>query len=238
MRFCSNGPADSKITLQLPNTLACTGGSTSNACVIRLNNGGANTGSIANGAGPFGGCVAVAQGKSPFMISQASHRCKPILFPANAAAATGAAATGAAAGAANAATGAAATTGKTTGKAGGKAAAAAGGKVAATAGKAAKGAKAAKAARDVVRSRHFFPSLSARRQAIDDLVAKREAMDAEILAKRQKLTAQLIDELKVCVALNSRSILVAHLFRRPRLALPLTVSTFLVATFVPSSHLL
>ena len=71
MRVCSNGPADSKITLQLPNTLACTGGSTANACVIRLNNGGANTGSIANGAGPFGGCVAVSQGKSPFMISQA-----------------------------------------------------------------------------------------------------------------------------------------------------------------------
>lgn len=170
-----NGPADSKITLQLPNTLACTGGSTANACVIRLNNGGANTGSIANGAGPFGGCVAVSQAN---------------------AAATGAAATGAAAGAANAATGAAATTGKTAGKAGGKAAAATGGKVAATAGKAAKGAKAAKAAREVVRSRHFFPSLSARRQAMDDLVAKREAMDAEILAKRQKLTAQLIDELK------------------------------------------
>ncbi|ETW81403.1 CRISPR-associated protein 1 [Heterobasidion irregulare TC 32-1] len=170
-----NGPADSKITLQLPNTLACTGGSTGNACVIRLNNGGANTGSIANGAGPFGGCVAVSQAN---------------------AAATGAAATGAAA---NATTGAAATTGKTAGKAGGKTAAAtggkaaAGGKVAATAGKAAKGAK---AAREVVRSRHFFPSLSARRQAIDDLVAKREAMDAEILAKRQKLTAQLIDELK------------------------------------------
>lgn len=170
-----NGPADSKITLQLPNTLACTGGSTANACVIRLNNGGANTGSIANGAGPFGGCVAVSQAN---------------------AAATGAAATGAAAGAANAATGAAATTGKTAGKAGGKAAAATGGKVAATAGKAAKGAKAAKTAREVVRSRHFFPSLSARRQAMDDLVAKREAMDAEILAKRQKLTAQLIDELK------------------------------------------
>lgn len=62
-------------------------------------------------------------------------------------------------------------------------------------------------------------------------------MDAEILAKRQKLTAQLIDELKVCVALNSYINTVAHLFRRPRLALPSTVSTSPVAAFGASSHL-
>ena len=54
----SNGPANSSITVQIPSGTTCTGaGST---CLIRLNNGG-QTSSIANGAGPFGGCVAVSR---------------------------------------------------------------------------------------------------------------------------------------------------------------------------------
>lgn len=57
-----NGPANSSITVQIPPNVSCTGGANKNACVIRLNNGGPNTGSVANGAGPFGGCVAVQQG--------------------------------------------------------------------------------------------------------------------------------------------------------------------------------
>ncbi|EPQ56561.1 hypothetical protein GLOTRDRAFT_115770 [Gloeophyllum trabeum ATCC 11539] len=56
-----NGPADSELTLQLPNNLKCTGGTNGNACLIRITNGGENSTSFANGAGPFGGCVAVSQ---------------------------------------------------------------------------------------------------------------------------------------------------------------------------------
>ncbi|KAI0028188.1 hypothetical protein K488DRAFT_11351, partial [Vararia minispora EC-137] len=52
-----NGPANSSITVQIPPGTTCTG--TGGACLIRLNNGG-QTSSLANGAGPFGGCVAVA----------------------------------------------------------------------------------------------------------------------------------------------------------------------------------
>jgi hypothetical protein len=55
-----NGPANSSITVQVPTGTACTGGSDSATCLIRLNNGG-QTASLANGAGPFGGCVAVSQ---------------------------------------------------------------------------------------------------------------------------------------------------------------------------------
>ncbi|RPD63022.1 hypothetical protein L226DRAFT_565196 [Lentinus tigrinus ALCF2SS1-7] len=54
-----NGPANSTITVAIPSNVTCTGAN--NACVIRFNNGGPDSGSLANGAGPFGGCVAVAQ---------------------------------------------------------------------------------------------------------------------------------------------------------------------------------
>ncbi|KAM0756518.1 hypothetical protein T439DRAFT_352194 [Meredithblackwellia eburnea MCA 4105] len=56
------GPNDAQFTAQLPSGTVCTGGSNNNACLIRLSNGGA--GSIANGAGPFGGCLAVQQDSS------------------------------------------------------------------------------------------------------------------------------------------------------------------------------
>jgi hypothetical protein len=57
-----NGPANSTITVEVPAGIKCTGGANKNACLIRLNNGGPGTGSVANGAGPFGGCAAVQQG--------------------------------------------------------------------------------------------------------------------------------------------------------------------------------
>ncbi|KZV68076.1 hypothetical protein PENSPDRAFT_687550 [Peniophora sp. CONT] len=171
-----NGPANSSITVQVPAGTTCTGaGST---CLIRLNNGG-ETSSIANGAGPFGGCVAV---------SQAS------------ASSTGATATGATG--ATASTGATGTTGTTgtTGKSKNKGAAA-GASAAAGAGK----------NRNRVVGRHFYPSLSARKEAIADvahrslvdmmerelspLMEKRSIVEREIAEKRQLLTAQILDEL-------------------------------------------
>ncbi|TFK52077.1 hypothetical protein OE88DRAFT_1502016 [Heliocybe sulcata] len=55
-----NGPANSFLTLQMPKNVQCTGGTGNNACLVRINNGGENSTSFANGAGPFGGCVAVS----------------------------------------------------------------------------------------------------------------------------------------------------------------------------------
>ena len=66
--LCSNGPANSSITVSVPQDTKCTGGSDGATCLIRLNNGGADTGSLANGAGPFGGCVAVSQGEFVFSV--------------------------------------------------------------------------------------------------------------------------------------------------------------------------
>ncbi|KAI0351353.1 hypothetical protein OH77DRAFT_1411246 [Trametes cingulata] len=123
-----NGPANSTITVQIPENVQCTGAG--GACLVRFNNGGPGSGSLANGAGPFGGCVAVAQDST----------------------ATGGAAAGTGAG------NAAANSGKT--------------------------AKKQKAAKTPVFSRHFYPTMKAREEAIAEL------------EKRQKLTAQLIDELK------------------------------------------
>jgi hypothetical protein len=60
----SNGPANSTITVQIPANAKCTGGTNGNACLLRVSNGGPGTGSVANGAGPFGGCVAIQQGTS------------------------------------------------------------------------------------------------------------------------------------------------------------------------------
>ncbi|THH15433.1 hypothetical protein EW146_g5035 [Bondarzewia mesenterica] len=171
----SQPPGINGLLQRMPNTLACTGGSTGDACIIRLNNGGENTGSMANGAGPFGGCVAVSQAN----------------------AATGTASNNTAS-AANGATGTASN--NTASAASGTTAAASTASSTSTKSTKTKGSnennKNNRSIRDVVKSRHFFPSLAARRSALDDLVSKREALDAEILAKRQLLNAQLIDELK------------------------------------------
>ncbi|EIW58129.1 uncharacterized protein TRAVEDRAFT_123691 [Trametes versicolor FP-101664 SS1] len=130
-----SAPANSTITVEIPSGTTCTGAN--GACVIRFNNGGPDSGSLANGAGPFGGCVAVAQ--------------------TGATAGTGAAAT---------TTAKTATSTKKAGK-GNKAAAAAAGQ---------RNAK--------VYGRHFYPTVKAREEAIAEL------------ERRQKLTAQLIDEIK------------------------------------------
>ncbi|KAJ7467199.1 hypothetical protein FB451DRAFT_1040683 [Mycena latifolia] len=56
------GPADVPFAAQLPAGTTCTGGTDGATCLIRINNGGTgNTLSLAQGAGPFGGCVAVTQ---------------------------------------------------------------------------------------------------------------------------------------------------------------------------------
>lgn len=51
----AGGPFESKFVAQLPTGTTCTGGTTKNVCLVRISNGG----SAADGAGPFGGCVAV-----------------------------------------------------------------------------------------------------------------------------------------------------------------------------------
>ncbi|KAI0832026.1 hypothetical protein BC628DRAFT_1351249 [Trametes gibbosa] len=135
-----NAPANSTITVEIPAGTKCTGAN--GACVLRFNNGGPGSGSLANGAGPFGGCVAVSQTD----------------------AATGKAATGKAGNNA-AGTGNAAATGSRNAAA------------------ASKGAHKMMNDRSVF-SRHFFPTMKAREDAIAEL------------EKRQKLTAQLIDEIK------------------------------------------
>ncbi|THH14535.1 hypothetical protein EW146_g5807 [Bondarzewia mesenterica] len=186
----SQPPGINGLLQRMPNTLACTGGSTGDACIIRLNNGGENTGSMANGAGPFGGCVAVSQANAA--TGTASNN--------TASAANGATGTASnnTASAANGATGTASN--NTASAASGTAAAASTASSTSTKSTKTKGSnknnKNNRSIRDVVKSRHFFPSLAARRSALDDLVSKREALDAEILAKRQLLNAQLIDELK------------------------------------------
>ncbi|KAF5350276.1 hypothetical protein D9758_007808 [Tetrapyrgos nigripes] len=54
------GPVDSQLVAVVPQGTKCTGGDSGNACLVRINNGGAGLeDSFANGAGPFGGCVAV-----------------------------------------------------------------------------------------------------------------------------------------------------------------------------------
>ncbi|KAK4699250.1 hypothetical protein P7C70_g7012, partial [Phenoliferia sp. Uapishka_3] len=51
------GPNNAQLTVQLPSGTACTGGAANNACLVRISNGGPL--SVSNGAGPFGGCLAV-----------------------------------------------------------------------------------------------------------------------------------------------------------------------------------
>ncbi|KAJ7141281.1 hypothetical protein C8R44DRAFT_866910 [Mycena epipterygia] len=56
------GPANVPFSAQIPAGTTCTGGADGATCLIRINNGGTgNTLSLAQGAGPFGGCVAVTQ---------------------------------------------------------------------------------------------------------------------------------------------------------------------------------
>ncbi|KAF7315873.1 putative gegh 16 protein [Mycena indigotica] len=56
------GPANAPFAVQIPADTKCTGGQDGATCLIRLNNGGkGNTLSLAQGAGPFGGCIAVTQ---------------------------------------------------------------------------------------------------------------------------------------------------------------------------------
>ncbi|KAF7315874.1 putative gegh 16 protein [Mycena indigotica] len=56
------GPANVPFAIQIPTGTKCTGGQDGATCLIRLNNGGkGNTLSLAQGAGPFGGCIAVTQ---------------------------------------------------------------------------------------------------------------------------------------------------------------------------------
>ncbi|KAJ7818795.1 hypothetical protein B0H14DRAFT_3876901 [Mycena olivaceomarginata] len=126
------GPANVPFSAQIPPGTTCTGGTDKATCLIRINNGGTNnTLSLAQGAGPFGGCVAVTQANAAVAVSSG--------------AAAGTTATGA-------------TTGKT--KAG---------NTAATAGKAAaKAANGAKVKRPRFASRHFFPTLESRDEAVEN----------------------------------------------------------------------
>ncbi|KAI0781407.1 hypothetical protein BD413DRAFT_489535 [Trametes elegans] len=142
-----NGPANSSITVTVPSNTKCTGGTDGATCLIRLNNGGPGTGSLANGAGPFGGCVAVSQ--------------------ANGATGTG----NNTSGAANNASGSTAT------------------------GNNRNGSNRNSGNRNAVKN-SFYGRLVARHNELQDLQAKRELLDRSILEARQKLTAQLIDELK------------------------------------------
>ncbi|KAF9055332.1 hypothetical protein BDZ89DRAFT_938143 [Hymenopellis radicata] len=64
------GPNDADLTAVVPSNVTCTGGTAGNACLIRLSNGG--PGSVANGAGPFGGCLAVQQGTGSTAASTAA----------------------------------------------------------------------------------------------------------------------------------------------------------------------
>lgn len=68
-----NGPANSSITVSIPDNTKCTGGTDGATCLIRLNNGGADTGSLANGAGPFGGCAAVSQSTNNAVASTGNN---------------------------------------------------------------------------------------------------------------------------------------------------------------------
>ncbi|KAJ7302264.1 hypothetical protein DFH08DRAFT_794606 [Mycena albidolilacea] len=154
------GPANVPFSAQIPPGTTCTGGTDKATCLIRINNGGTNnTLSLAQGAGPFGGCVAVTQANAAVAVSSG--------------AAAGTTATGA-------------TTGKT--KAGNAAA-----KAAKAAAKATNGAK---VKRPRFASRHFFPTLESRDEAVENFRRDRVLADITYLAARGELTADLIDEIK------------------------------------------
>lgn len=161
---------------QIPPGTTCTGGTDKATCLIRINNGGTNnTLSLAQGAGPFGGCVAVTQGSS-----------FPRLFRASAKRSTANAAVAVSSGAAARTTATGATTGETkAGKAAAKAAKAA-----------AKSANGAKVKRPRFASRHFFPTLESRDEAVENFRRARVLADITYLVARGELTADLIDEIK------------------------------------------
>ncbi|KAF7359900.1 putative gegh 16 protein [Mycena venus] len=163
------GPANVPFSAQIPPGTTCTGGTDKATCLIRINNGGTNnTLSLAQGAGPFGGCVAVTQG-STF----------PRLFRASAKRSTANAAVAVSSGAAAGTTATGTTTGKT--------------KVGKAAAKAANGAK---VKRPRFPSRHFFPTLESRDEAVENFRRARVLADITYLAARGELTADLIDEIK------------------------------------------
>ncbi|KAF7322020.1 putative gegh 16 protein [Mycena kentingensis (nom. inval.)] len=56
------GPANVPFVAKIPDGTVCSGGVDGQTCLIRINNGGTDlTDSLAQGAGPFGGCMAVTQ---------------------------------------------------------------------------------------------------------------------------------------------------------------------------------
>ncbi|KAJ7150552.1 hypothetical protein C8R43DRAFT_1067998 [Mycena crocata] len=144
------GPANVPFAAQLPAGTKCTGGQDGATCLIRINNGGTgNTLSLAQGAGPFGGCVAT-----------------------------------------NATTAATGNAGKIASLKAKLAAA-----IAAKKAKA-QNAAATQAARRFS-SRHFYPTIESREEAIAKFTRSTQLLNniAEIVA-RGELTADLIDEIK------------------------------------------
>lgn len=146
-----NGPANSSITVSVPQDTKCTGGSDGATCLIRLNNGGADTGSLANGAGPFGGCVAVSQGNNAVATGNNGNNSN-----------------------ANANGNTNNNKGNGNGRGGNR------------------------NGNNNGSNNGFglFGRLAARHGELKQLKQKRELLNREILEARQKLTAQLIDELK------------------------------------------
>ncbi|KAI0315269.1 hypothetical protein OF83DRAFT_1085071 [Amylostereum chailletii] len=208
-----NGPANSSITVEVPATTKCTGGSNGNACLIRLNNGGPGTGSLANGAGPFGGCAAFTTDASGGSAGTGTGAANSTATAAGSAASTGSTATGTGAkgagkkGAGAAAAGAAAAGAKGAGAAaggkgaaGGAAAAAAGGKNRKIQNRAglrihARDFVGLEARRDAIVAELLAKRDAIEREVIGSLVEKRQSIEREIQAKRDLLSAQLLDEL-------------------------------------------
>ncbi|KAJ6508092.1 hypothetical protein DFH09DRAFT_1199332 [Mycena vulgaris] len=88
------GPANVPFAAQIPAGTTCTGGADKATCLIRINNGGTgNTLSLAQGAGPFGGCVAVTQSQTAVATAGANGTAVAATA-ASTTAATGTVATG------------------------------------------------------------------------------------------------------------------------------------------------
>lgn len=156
----SNGPANSSITVQVPSDVTCTGQGSS--CLIRLNNGGSlQPSSLANGAGPFGGCVAVSQVADATAADIGASTTDPSATNADPAVAT-------------------------SGR---------------------KHKNKHQTARALVESGFTKRFEDIVTRGLSSLVQARAALDAEILSKRQTLTAQLIDELATATgtAIDSES---------------------------------